>query len=162
MGPVAVAPLDPPPIVAPDRRPWGFAVGAAIDALSFAVGVALLGTDAAGFDQARAGWMTCSFGFALGPFVGHAITGQWLRGALFSVVPVAAAVGNAIVLLPPTETIDQTPLINDQRFIWAFTSIGLAGSVAGLIDVALAKPSPVRITPAVSKDGASLFVGGRF
>lgn len=152
--------LLPPP---PDPRPgWAFGIGAAIEAISFAIGVGLVGSDTAGFDQARAGWMTCSVGFSLAPFVAHGIVGHWARGAIFTALPVAAAVGNAIVLLPPTDTIDVTPLKQDQRLVWAFTSVGLAASIAGLIDVLVIPPKNFHVTPSVSPTGGSLFVGGTF
>ncbi len=157
---------DPPPArETSTKTAWAFAIGAAIDAVSFAVGVALIGSDQAGFDQARAGWLTCSAGFTVAPFVAHAIMGQWLRGAAFSAVPLAGTIGNAIVLSSSTQTIDQTPLKQDQRLIVVFTSVGLLGSVIGLVDVALFKPTKtrgVRITPTISQTGAGFVVGGFF
>ena len=161
------APLAEPPPPPPDataKRTLAFVVGAAIDAATFAVGVALVGSDPAGFDQARAGWITCSAGFAVGPFVAHAITGQWLRGAVFSAVPLAATIGNAGVLASTSsQTIDVTPLNQDQRFIVVLTGVGLLGSVIGLVDVLLFKPkTSVRVAPTMSRTGAGFVVGGSF
>ncbi len=161
------APLAEPPPPPPDttaKTTWAFVIGAAIDAVTFAVGVALVGSDQAGFDQARAGWVTCSAGFTVGPFVAHAITGQWLRGAIFSAVPLASTIGNAVVLGSSKKTIDVTPLQQDQRFIVLFTSVGLLGSVIGLVDVLLFKPKPasVHITPTISQSGAGFVIGGFF
>lgn len=160
------APLaEPPPPDTTAKTTLAFAIGAAIDVVTFAVGVALTASDQAGFDQARAGWVTCSAGFTLGPFVAHAITGQWLRGAIFSAVPLAGTIGNAVVLGSASkQTIDVTPLQQDQRFIVLFTGVGLLGSVIGLVDVLLFKPTKtaIRVTPTVSQTGAGLFVGGSF
>ncbi len=157
---------EPPPPAPPTKTGIALAVGVAIDAVTFAVGVALVGSDQAGFDQARAGWVTCTAGFALGPFVAHAMTGQWLRGAAFSGVPLAMTVGDAIVLgSSSSQTIDQMLLNPDQRLIFVFTSVGLLGSVIGLLDVALSKPAKaasLRVTPTVSRTGAGFVVGGTF
>lgn len=159
-----VALAEPPQPEKRAKQTWAFAVGAAIDAVSFAVGVALVGSDAGGFDQARAGWVTCSAGLTLGPFVAHAITGQWLRGAVFSVVPLAGTVGNAVVLGTRSETIDVTPLKQDQRLVVLFTSVGLLGSVIGLVDIAFFEPTTtnVHVAPTISQTGAGLVVGGTF
>lgn len=159
------APLaEPPPPDTTTKTTVAFAIGAAIDAVTFAVGVALVGSDQAGFDQARAGWITCSAGFTLGPFVAHALTGQWLRGAAFAAVPLAGTIGNAVVLgSTSTQTVDVTPLNQDQRLIVVFTGVGLLGSVIGLVDVLLFKPkASVRVTPTISQTGAGFVVGGFF
>ncbi len=157
-GSVLVEPPPPPPETA--TKTAAFAVGAAIDAVSFAIGVALVGSDQSGLDQARAGWITCSAGLALGPFVAHAMTGQWLRGAAFSAVPLAATIGNAIVLGSQTQTLDQMLLNPDQRLVYVFTSVGLLGSIIGLVDVALFKG--VRVAPTISRTAAGFIVGGSF
>lgn len=159
------------PLVSPEPRPdtrstWALAIGAAIDAVSFAVGVALVGSDQPGFDQARVGWISCTAGFTLGPFVAHAITGQWLRGAVFSAVPLVSTIGNAIVLTgTSSQTIDLTPLNQDQRLVFVFTSVGLLGSIIGLVDAALFRPTnhaSVRVAPTISRTSAGFVVGGTF
>jgi hypothetical protein len=152
----------PPPPDASAKRTLAFTIGAAIDAVTFAVGVALVGSDRPGFDQSRAGWITCSAGFTLGPFVAHAITGQWLRGAVFSAVPLAGTIGNAIVLGSTTQTIDVTPLMQNQRLVVVFTSVGILGSVIGLVDVLLFKPNTVHVTPTISQTGGGFVLGGSF
>jgi hypothetical protein len=160
------APLVDPPPQPTAKKTWAFAIGAAIDVVTFAVGAALVGADQAGFDQARAAWVTCSAGFTVGPFVAHAITGEWLRGAVFSAVPLAGTVGNAIVLgSQSSQTIDVTPLKEDQRLIVVFTSVGLLGSIISLVDVLLFTPTKtasVRVTPTVSQTGGGFVVGGSF
>jgi hypothetical protein len=153
----------PPPTDTANQKTRALVVGAAIDAVTFAVGVALVGTDTAGFDQARAGWITCSAGFTIAPFVAHAMVGEWLRGAAFSAVPLATTIGNAVVLGSATsQTIDVTPLNQDQRFIVLFTSIGMLGSVIGLLDVALFKPAKVHVAPNISQHGGGFVIGGSF
>ena len=157
---------EPPPPNPATKTGIALAVGVAIDAVTFAVGVALVGSDQTGFDQARAGWVTSTAGFALAPFVAHAITGQWLRGAAFSGVPLAMTVGDAIVLgASSSETIDKMALNPDQRLVFVFTSVGLLGSVIGLLDVALSRPThaaSLRVTPTLSRAGAGFVVGGTF
>ncbi|HEY1956939.1 MAG TPA: hypothetical protein VGH28_15065 [Polyangiaceae bacterium] len=155
---------EPPPPRPSPNHALAFAVGAAIDAVAFAVGVALVGSDPPGFDQARAGWVTFSAGLALGPFVAHAMAGEWARGAIFSAVPLAATIGNAAVLYSSsTQTIDLTPLNQDQRLVYVFTCVGLLGSIIGLVDaVAFHPKSGVRVTPTVSRTGAGLVLGGSF
>ena len=161
-GPILV---EPPPARddAATKRTWALAIGVAIDAVSFAIGAATLGADSFASDQARAGWITCSAGFAVAPFVSHAIVGQWLRGAAFSAVPLAGVIGNAFVL-GSNPNIDQMPLNPDQRLVYAFTTAGLLGSFIGLLDVALYKPSKprIRVAPSVSMRSAGLVVGGSF
>jgi hypothetical protein len=142
------------------KTTWAIGVGVAIDAVSFAIGAALVGSDPTGLDQAKAGWITCSGGFTLGPFVAHAMTGQWLRGLAFSAAPLAGTIGNAIVLGAQTQTIDQMVLNPDQRLVYVFTSVGLLGSVIGLLDVALFKH--VRVAPTLSHGGGGFVVGGSF
>ena len=163
-GPV-LAELPPPPADdAHAKRTLALAIGVAIDAVSFAIGAATLASDSLAGDQARAGWITCSAGFAVAPFVSHAIIGQWLRGAAFSAVPLAGVIGNAFVL-GANPNVDQMPLNPDQRLVYAFTTAGLLGSFIGLLDVALYKPSKparVRVAPSVSRTSAGFVVGGSF
>jgi hypothetical protein len=155
---------EPPPPPDHANKTWALAIGIAIDAVSFAIGAATLGSDSLASDRARVGWITCSAGFMVAPFVSHAIVGQWLRGAAFSAVPLAGVIGNAFVL-GQNPNIDQMELNPDQRLVYAFTTAGLLGSFIGLLDVALYKPSkppPVRIAPTVSHGGAGLVLGGSF
>ena len=161
-GNVFAEPTPPPPDT--EKRTWALAIGIALDAVSFAVGAATLGNDQLGTDQARAGWITCSAGFAVAPFVSHAIMGEWLRGAAFSAVPLASVIGNAFVL-GANPNVDQMPLNPDQRLVYAFTTAGLLGSFIGLLDVALYKPSKparVHVAPTVSLGGAGVVLGGSF
>ena len=165
-GNVFAEPLPPPPDDHA-KRTWALAIGIAIDAVSFAVGAATLGNDELAGDRARAGWLTCSAGFAVAPFVAHAIMGQWLRGAAFSAVPLASVVGNAFVL-GANSNVDQMPLNPDQRLVYAFTTAGLLGSFIGLLDVVLYKPSKPRVVrwahvaPSISRAGGGFVVGGSF
>jgi hypothetical protein len=162
---VAGAVLAEPPPPPPDshaKKTWALVIGIAIDAVSFAVGAATLGSDSLASDQARAGWITCSAGFTVAPFVAHAIVGEWLRGVAFSAVPLAGVVGNAIVLAG-NPNVDQMPLNPDQRLVYAFTTAGLLGSFIGLLDVALFKSKPpVRIAPSISQSSAGVVLGGSF
>lgn len=160
----ALAEPLPPPDDERTKRTWALVIGIAIDAASFAIGAATLGGDQLAGDQARAGWLTCSAGFTVAPFVSHAIMGQWLRGAAFSAVPLAGVIGNAFVL-GSNSNIDQMPLNPDQRLVYAFTTAGLLGSFIGLLDVALYKPSKpraVHVTPSISRAGGGFVVGGSF
>lgn len=137
-------------------------IGIAIDAVSFAVGAATLGNDSMASDQARAGWITCSAGFAVAPFVSHAIVGEWLRGVAFTAVPLAGVIGNAVVL-GANPNLDQMALNPDQRLVYAFTTAGLLGSFIGLLDVALFKSKPpIRVAPSISRSGAGVVLGGSF
>lgn len=154
----------PPPPDDHTKRTWALVIGIAIDTVSFAIGVATLGNDQLAGDQARAGWITCSAGFTVAPFVAHAIVGQWLRGAALSAVPLAGVIGNAIVL-GANPNVDQMPLNPDQRLVYAFTTAGLLGSFIGLLDVALYKPSKpraVHVSPSISRAGGGFVVGGSF
>ena len=155
---------EPPPPPPDDRakRTWALVVGIAIDAVSFAVGAATLGSDQLAGAEARAGWITCSAGFTIAPFVAHAMMGEWLRGVAFSAVPLASVIGNSIVL-GSNANLDQMPLNPDQRLVYAFTTAGLLGSFIGLLDVALFKSKPpVRVAPSISHSGAGVVLGGSF
>jgi hypothetical protein len=148
---------------------YGFVLAASVHAIGFSSGVALIGSDDAGGARARTGWLMLGAGFVASPLLGNALSQSWTRGVLFSLVPAVCLAGSAVVLSRRTSGIDQMPLAQDQRVLWAFTSVGLAASVVALVDLAVQTPRPspsrasaLRVVPATTPQSLGLFASGQF
>jgi hypothetical protein len=115
----------------------GFVAGASVFLAGFVVGGVLIATNNDDDNQTNAGWLTMDAGFALAPFVSHALTGEWTRALWFSAVPSACLAGSAaLVAVHPATILHGT--LEDQRAIWAFFGGGLLSSLVGVVDSALA------------------------
>ena len=140
------------------RAGAALAVGTAAEVASTAIGVSLLASDAAGGARGRAGWITLVGGFAVAPLVAHAAAGDWARGLLFAALPMACAAGTTAVLLREDRPLDALRA-RDQRLLWPLLSLGLIGSMVGLLDVAAADSRPAT-APKTALTFAPVFTTG--
>ena len=163
--------LGPAAFADPGPAAFGAAplvVGVATEVTTAAVGVSLLGSDRTGGSLARAGWLTVSAGFALAPLAAHAVAGEWARGLLFASLPTACAVATAL-LLPGDERSLDSLRRRDQLLLWPLMTLGLIGSVVGLVDAGSADSRatpPVRqavsFAPVLTTTSALAAVAGAF
>ena len=150
------------PAQAADSRPDGvvaFAVGAVTIFAGFAIGgtlVAASGQDAA---KNEAGWLAIESGFALAPLTSHAVVGEWWRGAAFSAIPTASALGSVPIFLARQDAVENGPIPQQEGLWWLFVA-GLGSSIIGVVDATFAPGRALRVVPALGPHSAGLIVGG--
>ncbi len=150
--------LTPLPARAEPDPVLAVVVGTATEIVGFAAGTALLGQGSADRGLSRAGWLTMEAGFTLAPFAAHAVNGEWIRGALFSVVPAGSFVGTSVLFTNEPDAIDRGDL-HEQRIMWGFFVLAIASSAVGIFDAALA-PKRMHVAPVVTPQSAGIVFGG--
>jgi hypothetical protein len=134
----------------------GFAAGATV----IATGSDLGSPSDAAARQTQIGWWVMESGFALAPLTAHAVVGEWGRGALFSAVPTAAALGTIPVFAEQPSAVEHGTL-EEQRVMYVLYGVALLGAVAGVVDAALAPGRrAVQVAPMVGSGRAGLVLGG--
>jgi hypothetical protein len=141
--------------------------GASVDVVGFIAGGTVVSTSPAGGagDARRSfGWLAIESGFVAAPLVAHGIVGEWGRGAVFSVVPVASLAATAAMYRTRTDSVDNSSL-DDQRVAWSLFTAALIASTVGLVDVVSApnrrRASGIALVPALSPTMAGLQLQGR-
>ncbi len=139
----------------------GLVSAGAIEVAGFVVGGTLLARGNGDRFRDNAGWLTIESGFVLAPVASHATSGEWGRGALFALVPLATlAVTTAIFQLQP-DTVENGTL-PQQRWMWAMFGTGLFASAVGVVDGlwAPARARTIVVRPAIGQGQVGLQIGG--
>ena len=128
----------------------------------------MLGTSGDGSAQNDAGWLAIQGGFVLGPLTGHAVVGEWGRGALFAALP-AASFGGSAALFDYAPAAVAHGTLEQQRVLWVLFGVGFISSTVGVVDAVFA-PDRVRkiyvaplassASPAHGGSTAGLVIGG--
>ncbi len=115
-----------------------------------------------------AGLCVAGVGFALTPFVAHAVLGEYARGAAFSAVPLAAEIGVvSLVTALPGAVFHETQL--SRTTFGVLFSFDVFGAALGLIDVAMAperaraarkKLGGLVVAPSLGRGQTGVVVGG--
>jgi hypothetical protein len=134
-------------------------VGAATIFAGFAVGGTLMAATGDDTRANQAGWFVIESSFAVAPFAAHGVVGEWGRGALFASIPAATTLGTIPVFAVDPAGVDHGSL-PEQRIMWALFCAGLATSMAGVVDAALAPGRRVTVAPSFTRTSAALAVGG--
>jgi len=134
--------------------------GIALAGASLAYGGTLL-TTGRGLAVKRDGLLVMDTGLTLAPLVAHGITGEWGRGALFSLAPAAGEIGMAILLAAHPDA----PVVGkhkSQRIYPVLITVSVLGSALGIFDAALADERVPHVALAASGDGFGAELAGQF
>jgi hypothetical protein len=126
---------------------------------SVAAGGLLLTVDK-DLDHKHAGLAIMDGGLVLAPLLSHAVAGEWLRGAVFSLPPALAALGMVVLLGAHPDA----PVVGKHRtqfYYPGLITLSVVGGVVGVVDAALVDErasSPVCVTAHASREftGASV------
>jgi hypothetical protein len=144
---------------------WALASAGAIDVTGFIVGGMLLARGGGDHLRDNAGWLTIESGFVLSPVAAHGVSGEWGRGALFALVPLATLAVTTALFEAEPDTVESGTL-PQQRWMWAMFGGGLFASAVGVVDAlwapgrAPARARALVIRPAVARDQFGLQIGG--
>jgi|SRR5580704_8675998 len=140
---------------------WALASAGAIDVTGFVVGGMLLARGGGDPLRDNAGWLTIESGFVLSPLVAHGVGGEWGRGALFAVVPLATLAVTTALFQAEPDTVESGTL-PQQRWMWAMFGAGLFTSAVGVVDAlwAPARARAIAVRPVVARDQVGLQIGG--
>ncbi len=127
------------------------------------VGATLLTTEPT-LAEKHAGLFAMHTGLTLAPFAAHAVTGEWGRGALFSIPPALGGLG-MLALLSARPEAPIRGKHKSQRIYPVLISVSVVGSAIGIFDAALAdrrrrRGPDVRVEAACSSAFCGAFVGG--
>jgi hypothetical protein len=150
-----------------------FFAGASVNVVAVVAGGTAVSTAPSGVggDARRSfGWLGIETGFVVAPLVAHGIVGEWGRGLLFSILPVAAVAGTAVMYAKRPDSVENSSL-DDQRVAWSLFTAALISSTAGLVDVLTAgdasgsrragrRPHGIGVVPFVAPTMAGLQVQG--
>jgi hypothetical protein len=148
------------------RAPAAVVTGTTLFVVPFAIGgtMAALATST---DVRRGSMYVSSIGLTLAPLVAHGMLGEWGRGSLFSLVPLACGVGLAALMqMPDGDVLSELGSRDTRVPFWILASVGFAASAAGVVDATFA-PSRARrsafyVVPSPTKNGVALSIGGTF
>jgi hypothetical protein len=140
---------------------WALASAGAVDVAGFVVGGALLAQGHGDHLRDNAGWLTIESGFVLSPIAAHAVSGEWARGGLFAVVPLAA-LGVTVALFQQEPGTVESGTLPQQRWMWAMFGAGLFSSAVGVVDAmwAPARARKIAVRPIVAPGQVGLQIGG--
>jgi len=138
-----------------------FFTGAVTQVAAFTAGGAILGTSGKDRQIDNAGWLTIHAGLTLAPLAAHGVAGEWARGAAFAAVP-AAMLGSTGALFALEPGAVEHGTLPQQRVLWGLFGIGLASSLAGVIDAAFAgdRARALVLEPRLSAGEVGLAVRG--
>ncbi|MDB5212972.1 MAG: hypothetical protein JWO86_899 [Myxococcaceae bacterium] len=147
-------------------------VGAGIATASFGTGMTMTGTSGDGFVQ-NAGIVTAQSGLVVAPFVAHGVAGEWKRGLLFALPPLATEIGMAVLIGVWGESLVTLAPLGTQYLYSALFTGSVFFSAIGIVDSAFAgdraaaatrAPAPASarawVLPAFDRNGVGLKVGG--
>ena len=135
-------------------------VGAGTNLAGFIVGGAVL-TSGRTNGAVNAGWLTIEGAFTASPLAAHAVSGEWGRGALFSIVPAGCMAGTATLFGLVPGVVDQGSL-PQQRLMWGLFVAGQLASAVGIVDAAFAplRRNKLFLAPAIGGGQVGLELGG--
>ena len=140
---------------------WALASAGAVDVAGFVVGGTLLARGHGDHLRDNAGWLTIESGFVLSPIAAHAVSGEWGRGGLFAVVPLAT-LGVTVALFQQEPDTVESGTLPQQRWMWAMFGAGLFSSAVGVVDAlwAPARAQKIAVRPTVAPGQVGLQIGG--
>lgn len=161
--------VEPAPTPAPrqaERPPavgWSIVGGLLTALVPMAIGGSMLARDTIPLQQG--GIYVMQGGWALAPFVSHAIAGEWGRGALLSIPGLAAEAGMAgVFAYDPDVAAQGTP--SSRVPFWILLGVSITGAAVGLGDSLLAgerwKTLHLTVAPVVGRAQSGLVLGGVF
>jgi hypothetical protein len=148
-------------------------VGAGIATVSFGAGMTMTGTSGDGFVQ-NAGIVIAESGLVLAPLAAHGVAGEWKRGLLFALPPLATEIGMLILINQwGDQLVTLAPLGTQYLYSALFTGSVLFSAI-GIVDAAFAgsrtsastapapasAPSSAWIAPMFDRNGGGINVGG--
>jgi hypothetical protein len=135
--------------------------GAAVLLTGFAIGGTMIAAADGRNAPSSAGWIVMQSGMSLAPLSAHLLSGEWVRGLAFSAPPVVAEGGTVALFAADPGTILHGSL-PEQRILWGCFVVGLASSLAGIVDAVWVRPrlGPVAFAPAIGGDRVGLQAGG--
>jgi hypothetical protein len=136
------------------------ALGFATAAVPFGVG-SFMATSAADRDVRNAGILVAQGGFVLAPITAHAAAGEWGRGAIFAMPPLAAEGTMVGVMLSYPDVLRKSPVGIQYLYAGSLSLSVLSGAV-GVIDTTFAegRARRVRVTPLFDRSAAGAMIGG--
>jgi hypothetical protein len=140
---------------------WALASAGAIDVTGFIVGGTLIARGRGVPMTDNAGWLTLQSSFVLSPLAAHGVNGEWGRGALSAVLPLAALAVTTALFQAHPETVESGTL-EQQRWMWTMFGVGLLASTVGVVDAlfAPARARAIVIRPAVARGQVGVQIGG--
>jgi hypothetical protein len=157
---------------AEDRAFRAFVVGSLTAAVPFSVGT-MVTTSSHEQDAQNAGVYTLQGGLLVAPLVSHAMLGEWKRGLLFSIAPLAGS-GSMVALLAVHPDAVSHAALDVQRMYYFMVVASVLGGGIGVVDTlfhpsreALREPvrppgslGSLRVSPILSPGNYGLSVGG--
>lgn len=143
-----------------ERRPAAFVVGAVTLLVPLALGANMM--TLGGIDPKRAGWYACHAGFVLAPMAAHGVMGEWGRGALFSLVPLAP-LGVSVGIVESNPRVLSGGKASARGGLELMLSAGFLASGVGVVDALFAGDRARRrlhVTPIASADFGGVYVSG--
>jgi hypothetical protein len=134
--------------------------GIAVAGASLAYGGTLL-TTGRGLAVKRDGLLVMDTGLTLAPLIAHGVTGEWGRGALFTLAPAAGEIGMALLLAAQP----QAPVVGkhkSQRIYPILITVSVLGSALGIFDAALADERLPHVALAAGDGGFGAELSGKF
>jgi hypothetical protein len=138
-----------------------FLAGASVLLAGFAVGGQILATSGGSTMKDNAGWLTIEGGFALAPFVSHALAGEWTRALAFAAPPAVMTGGTVALFQANPQTIEHGE-IGEQRVMWSLFGAGLIAGAVGVVDSTFAetRARSVALAPLIGSGRVGLTFGG--
>jgi hypothetical protein len=153
-------------------------VGAGIATVSFGTGMTMTGTSGDGFVQ-NAGIVIAESGLVLAPLAAHGVAGEWKRGLLFALPPLATEIGMLILVDQWGERLVTLAPLGTQYLYSALFTGSVLFSAIGIVDSAFAggrasaatraqattpsaasAPASTWIAPMFDRNGGGIKVGG--
>jgi hypothetical protein len=144
-------------------------VGAGIATVSFGTGMTMTGTSGDGFVQ-NAGIVIAESGLVLAPLAAHGVAGEWKRGLLFALPPLATEIGMLILIDQWGEQLVTLAPLGTQYLYSALFTGSVLFSAIGIVDSAFASSRASASTPRAAgsawiapmfdRNGGGIKVGG--
>jgi hypothetical protein len=151
-------------------------VGAGVAGVSFGTGMTMTGTSGDGFVQ-NAGIVIAETGLVLAPIAAHAVAGEWKRGFIFAIAPLATEIGMLVLIDQWGEKLVTLAPLGTQYLYSALFTGSVLFSAIGIVDAALASgraasdaprappapaPAPAHawVAPMFDRYGGGIKVGG--
>ena len=138
-------------------------VGAGIATVSFGTGMTMTGTSGDGFVQ-NAGIVIAESGLVLAPIAAHGVAGEWKRGLLFALPPLATEIGMLILIDQWGEKLVTLAPLGTQYLYSALFTGSVLFSAIGIVDSAFAggRASAAARTPASAPASTSAWIAPTF
>ncbi len=149
-------------------------VGAGVAGVTFGTGMTMTGTSGSGFVQ-NAGIVIAETGLVLAPIAAHGVGGEWKRGFLFALAPLAFEIGMLVLVgVWGEDLVTLAPLGTQYLYSAMFTGTVFSSAI-GVVDAAfvsrraaseapppLPVPTPAHawVAPMFERNGGGIKIGG--